>query len=426
MSLDAERSGRDRAATTVALLALLSFLAYALRTNIGVAKQLMMPDLGLTDADMAWVFGSFQLTYMLFQSPAGSLGDRFGSRGVLTIAVLGWAVTTGLTGFLPGTVGMGSMAALIALAMARGWLGIFEAATYPVGTLAVAESVPDAYRGRANGIFIGASMLGAASASYGVAWLMTQFGWRASFYVASACAGIGALCWFWMVPKGRGPTRSAVSRPPSLTWREWGRLVADRDVLLLCLSYIAQGYVLFIFIFWLYTYLTDVRGFTILKGGFFGALPWLAAAVGMPLGGMASDRWSRKAGHKIGRRRPAMIGLAGTALFLVIGAWVPNPFVAVGCLAMAMGLLGFAEPCWWAVTNDIGGANRGAVAGILNTAGNIGGFLSTTLLPSLNQRFGWVATLSSAGVLGIIGALLWLGIDATPRDGVRASRSVSV
>ncbi|MDX2058079.1 MAG: hypothetical protein SFV24_09785, partial [Gemmatimonadales bacterium] len=61
-----------RPGVLVALLALLSLVGYALRSNITIAQEYMAPDLGLTMADMgsisAW---GFQLAYALFQLPTG-------------------------------------------------------------------------------------------------------------------------------------------------------------------------------------------------------------------------------------------------------------------------------------------------------------------------------------------------------------------
>lgn len=39
------------------------------------------------------------------------------------------------------------------------------------------------------------------------------------------------------------------------------------NVVLLSLSYMSEGYLLFMFIFWLYIYLVEVREFTLAQGG---------------------------------------------------------------------------------------------------------------------------------------------------------------
>ncbi|MEO7963484.1 MAG: MFS transporter, partial [Gemmatimonadaceae bacterium] len=63
------------------LLALVSLVGYALRSNIAIAQEFMAPELGLSMAQMgvisAW---GFQLAYAVFQIPGGFLGDRYGAR----------------------------------------------------------------------------------------------------------------------------------------------------------------------------------------------------------------------------------------------------------------------------------------------------------------------------------------------------------
>jgi len=72
----------------LALLFLISVVTYLDRVNISVAARQMMPALGLTDLQMGQVFSAFVVGYALFQIPGGWLGDRWGSRLVLTAAVL--------------------------------------------------------------------------------------------------------------------------------------------------------------------------------------------------------------------------------------------------------------------------------------------------------------------------------------------------
>src|SRR5215813_8504788 len=75
-------------------------------------------------------------------------------------------------------------------------------------------------------------------------------------------------------------------------------------------SYISEGYVLFIFVFWLYNYLVDVRGFSIsiLKGGLIHSLPCLTAVAFAPLGGRVRDLLSTRSTRLSGVRWVIMFG----------------------------------------------------------------------------------------------------------------------
>ena len=88
----------------LALLFVVSFVAYLLRMNISVAAKFMMPELGLTEIQMGWVFAAFVWGYALFQIPGGFFGEIVGPRRALAMVVLVWALLTVLTGLLPGQV----------------------------------------------------------------------------------------------------------------------------------------------------------------------------------------------------------------------------------------------------------------------------------------------------------------------------------
>lgn len=82
---------------TLALLFAISIVRYIDRVNISVTARQMMPALGLSNTQMGQMFSAFVLGYALFQIPGGWLGDRWGARLVLTVAVIWWSIFTALT-----------------------------------------------------------------------------------------------------------------------------------------------------------------------------------------------------------------------------------------------------------------------------------------------------------------------------------------
>lgn len=59
----------------LALLVLLSFVAYLLRTNMSIAGDRMMGDLGLSQVQLGWILPAFAWGYAIFQLPGG-IRDR--------------------------------------------------------------------------------------------------------------------------------------------------------------------------------------------------------------------------------------------------------------------------------------------------------------------------------------------------------------
>ncbi|MEZ4587734.1 MAG: MFS transporter [Gemmatimonadales bacterium] len=390
----------------VGLLSLVSFLGYPLRTNITVAAKTMMPDLGLSQVQMGNVFSSFQLFYALFQIPAGLLGDRYGARRILTLALVIWAVSSIATGLVPAGATIG--VTIGTLYAARALLGIGEAATYPVGGLVIQQHVPFGYRGRATGIFISAAAAGSALTPPVIAWGMTAHGWRSTFVVAGVLALLVAALWYRAAPPP--PRGTTTAEAPSAVFRRSLALLRDRHLLLLSVSYLLNGAVWFLFVYWFYLYLTDVRGFTVLAGGVFGALPFVAAALIGPTGGVLVDALAPRRGVARARRTAAVFGLLGSATCVVIGVQLANPFLGIAALSLSSALVNFVESPFWTAAAELGGEQAGLACGVLNTFGNLGGVFSTFAVPRMVEAWGWTATIATFAGIAVVAASLWFAI----------------
>lgn len=400
-----------------------AFVSYIERMNISVAAAAMMPELGLSKIEMGQVFSSFLWGYAIFQVPAGQMGDTLGPRLTLSVAAVIWCATSALTGFLPGNVFAGGWAVLVSLLVLRFLLGAGEAATFPVGARAIRNWTPIWERGFGNSIMIAGASIAAAVTSPLVSWLLIRVGWRASFYITSLAALALALIWrvtvtdyprdhklvsageLEKITRGRG-TRD-VSKLRSVPLRE---LITDRNVVLLSLSYTCEGYVLFIFVFWLYLYLIEVRGFTILNGGIVASLPWLTAAVCTPAGGWLCDRLTTTKGRVAGARSVIMIGYGLSGILLFVAARADSRMLCVAAVCLSVGFLYFAEPAFWATALHVSGEHAGASSGVMNTAGILGGIVSTSLVPIIVKHYGWMPALASGAVVAIACTGMWLVI----------------
>ena len=402
------------------LAGMFAFVSYVQRMNISVAAVRMMPDLGLTEIQMGQVFSSFLLGYAIFQVPAGWLGDVFGPRLTLTIAALAWGCMTILTGLLPGTPATGSATIFFLLVIVRFALGAAEAATFPVGSRAIRNWTPASERAFANAFLMAGSASAAAASAPLVSWLMVRFGWRPAFYVTSLFAFAIAAIWYvlatddprdhkWVSAKELELISPARAR--SITARtSWFAILRDRNVLFLSLSYTCEGYILFIFVFWLYIYLVEVRGFSMLNGGLVASLPWLTALACAPLGGYACDRLSERDGRLAGARMAIILGYSLSGLLLFAAAELNSRVGVVAALCVSVGALYFAEPAFWSTAIHLSKEHAGAVSGIMNTAGIVGGVVSTSLTPVIVKHFGWLPALGSGAAVGIVCAALWFVI----------------
>lgn len=406
----------------VALLAALSLVSYMQRVNISIAAKLMMPELSLSEVQMGQVFSSFMVGYAIFQVPAGLLGDRLGPRIVLAVAACSWAVITVLTAAVPGWLVKSSAGILASLLALRFLLGASEAATFPVAARAIRNWIPSSDRALGNSLVLAGVPLGSAITPPLVSWLMVTFGWREAFYVTAAISLIVALLWAFYAkdnPANSGsgfgnesqplPDNSEAA-PEALDTSAASKILKDRSVFLLSLSYFFEGYVLFMFVFWFYLYLVNVRGFSILGGGIYASLPWLVALALTPAGGWICDLLGKRRGRLSGARTVVLGAYALAASLLLFGVYATDRIVAVACLSLSVGFVMSAEAAFWSSITHVAGAHAGTASGIMNTAGILGGVISTALVPVLVKYFGWQLALASGAAVAVLCAVVWLGI----------------
>jgi ACS family glucarate transporter-like MFS transporter len=398
----------------------MSLLCYLLRMNISVAQHFMVPELGLSDIQVGQIFSSFMIGYALFQIPAGVWGDYSGPRLVLAVVVMSWGFLTLLTGLIPGLVVRGAAAAFLSLLVLRFILGVGEAAMYPVAGRVVANWMPPTEHAFSNAVTTAGNTIGSALAPPLIAYLMQTFGWRFSFYLTGLFPfGIAALWWFEardrpeqhpgvnheelaLIAVGRTAKSPAGTDPSAWSvWKNW-------NITFLCLSYFLTSYVMFVFVFWLYKYFVDVRNFTVMGGGWALSLPFALATVALPTMGYLSDRLAVRWGPIAGRRAVAMGLLVFCGLLLLVGVKAPGPWMAVAAISLSVACLFSTEGPYWSTVIRLAGPHTGAAGGLMNMVGNLGGAVSTAVVPFLVHLFGWFGALASASVCAFIATAFWL------------------
>lgn len=398
----------------VALLTLTAASSYLCRVNISITGALMMPEFGISQIEMGRLFSGFMLGYTLFQVPAGLLADRYGARRVLFLSALWWvagSLIIALLGWqslrhvLPGTV-----AVLFGMEFL---LGVGEAPTFPAAGQGVARWVPSSSHGRANGLVIAGVAIGSALAPLLLSFVMVHWGWPSAIVVSAIPAMIAAIAW-WRV---RESSRKAVPARRAQSGRPIRRFRWSRGFSLLTISYTLQGYVSFVFVYWFYLYLVQVRHFNMVRAGLLSSLPWILSIVSIPLGGYLSDRLlSTFLGRRWGRRGIPIAALTAAAILVVAGARSSSNDAAVVCLTLAAALVLCVEGPFWATMMEIAGTRAGVAGGILNMGGNLGGIVSPALTPLIAAHFGWQRALDVAALMACVSACLWLGVSPAPPD----------
>lgn len=431
-SIDQSRSAaRDLRPTRVrwhiiSLLSMITALTYLDRLNLSIAGKAIQDEFAFSTQTMGWILSAFVLGYALFQVLGGWLGDRYGSRTILTVAILWWSAFTAATAVSACLPLAGWFGLAWSFAIVRFLLGVGEAAAFPNSNRMVACWIGETQRGVANSLFLAGIGAGGVLTPLFIVAIMQRWGWRMSFYLCGLLGVVVALVWHLYAtnrpedhPRVNAQELNLIlsSRARDLSAPErrrtpWGLIFSSGSVWGLMLSYFCLGYSAYIFYTWFFIYLVRERGLTVTQGSLAGATPFIAIVVFTPLGGWFSDRAVARLGRHRGRQAAVWTGLVFSAAALWAGGHTPNNTLAILLLALAAGFNLFATASWWAASNDLTRNFSGSLSGLMNMFGNLGGWVSPILTAHIATRISWTAALDTAALVMLASGALWILVNA--------------
>ncbi len=291
--------------------------------------------------------------------------------------------------------------------------GVIAAPTYPTSARTIAVTIPARLQARANSLVLASVGVGSAITPLMLIPISTRYGWRSALFLAAGISVVVGLLWWIFGPQEHHRHETAVDAPDTARSSSSGASPQPLRIAsfwFLFASYLLQGYLGYIFIFWFYLYLVQVRHLEVLKAASFTALPWIATTVAIPLGGVFSDLAVTRWGATWGRRSLPLAALCISGIFLVIGARTPNANLAVAALTVCTVLVICTEGPFWATMTQLSGEHSGIAGGTMNFGGNVGGAISPALTPWLAARMGWETALTLTAGLALVAGLLWLGV----------------
>jgi ACS family D-galactonate transporter-like MFS transporter len=363
--------------TIVGLLFTASLINYFDRATIAFALPLISRELRLGPEAKGVLLSAFFWSYTLMQIPMGVLADRVNLRWLYAGAFALWSLSQG---FIALSTGIGTLIAFRVL------LGVGEAIYLPGGSRIVSLLLSQAERGLPSRVFDAGTRTGLVVEGVLVPFMLTRYGWRATFGAVGFSALIWLVPWFSFTPR---ELRAPASAPGVVSFRRsFGALLTNRNLLGVCLGFFCFDYYWYFLVNWLPDYLVTSRGLTIVKAGIFAALPYFVFGASEPIGGWIADRLVA-AGYDETRVRKGIVTLAFLmGLSLIPAARVSSPGTAVmliigGCLVgLATGnLLVILQSC--APPDEIG-----LWTGVYNTVGNIAGILSPIITGFLIAKSG--------------------------------------
>ena len=330
-----------------------------------------------------------------------------------------------VTSLVPGQETASTGLIIVSLILVRFLVGVVQAPVFPVMNVSIMRWFPVGGWGFPTGLTSTGLTLGVTASAPVLAWMITQYGWRLSFVILAPFGFLLAALWWWY-------TRDWPADHPAINQVEidlirdkrsfehddedaspaWRRVLKNRDVMLLTLSYFCMTYVFYSVFNWFFYYLVEIRHFSVQEAGFVTSSQWIAGAVGAALGGWICDKLCKRLGMRWGCRWPVIVGMVASALLLIVGAVHSSPYVAVVTLALCFFFNQLTEAAYWAGSIAIGGMHAGAAGGVLNTGGNASGILNAVLVPVFAHAFGWTFAIASGAIFALVGAGLMLLVRA--------------
>ena len=408
------------------------FLCYIVnyldRFNISFAALQMKADLGLGDAVYGLGAGMFFAGYVTFEIPSNLILQRVGARRWIARIMVTWGALSCCMMFVR------TPASFYAV---RFLLGLAEAGFLPGMIFYLTHWIPARDRARVFALFLTSTALagvigGPLSAVLlelrGVGGLA---GWQWLFLIEGLPALVLGVTTFFYLPDD--PSEARWLSAPEQGWLD-DTLSAERRVLeqtraltlwqalthgrvwRLCLLYFSTIISFYGVAFWLPQIVQSFSGLSNAAVALISALPYLAAAVGMVIVARHSDRTGE-------RRRHVAVAAFAAAAGLLLGALVQrHPLLAFLALCVAAtGIWSTLGPFWSLPTAFLSGTAAAGGIALINSVGNVGGFVGPTVMGYLKQR----THRFESGLLVLAATLVVAGVLALSlpedRGGVRSS-----
>ena len=395
----------------IGLLTLGSMINYADRVNISVAAPVMMLALGWDEKQFGLIFSAFLAGYALLQFPGGLIADRWNACRVLIVACIGFSVFTALTPL--GSLTFGVMLAI------RFLVGAFESVSFPAYASLNSRWIPRHEYSRAQTLSVSGAYLGQVVSYPLTTWLVLSFSWPMAFYFNAAVGIVWLIAWSLFAtntpaehPKMTQAERQEIEANMAPRSREtvspWA-LLKEPHVLFLSLSYLCLIYGLWMTVLWLPTYMVKVRGFTMQQMGWIGMIPPMASFIGLVGGGMLSDRLLQRGFTvRFARVQAPAFSIALCIPFLIAAVYVPWSGASVACFAAYLFFLNIAGGGYWSVPLELNPKLTGAIAGVMNGAGNCAGIFGPMTAGYIVATTGnWTTPFLIAAALTLIAFLVF-------------------
>lgn len=390
--------------------------SYLDRVNVGFAKLQMLNDLKFSETVYGLGAGIFFIGYFIFEIPSNMMLHRVGARLWIARIMITWGLISGAMIFVDSPTSFYAM---------RFLLGVAEAGFFPGVILYLTYWYPAQRRGKMTALFMTGVPVSGVIGGPLSGWIMKALpgvhglaGWQWMFILeAIPSLLLGVLVIFYLQDRIRGAAWLSEQEKQLLEAQiaaetshkqeaSLSQMFANPRVWLMALIYFCFVMGLYGISFWLPTIIKATGVTDTFNIGLLTAIPYATAAIAMILIGHSADQRRERRWHVA---IPAVLGCIGLILSTV---YDHNTLLAMSALTLAtVGIISVLPLFWSLPTAFLGGLAAAAGIALINSLGNLAGFVSPYLVGWLKDQTH--STNSGMYVLAgslLLGALLTLSL----------------
>lgn len=390
----AERTRRHVDRRLMPFVFLLYLISYLDRVNVGFAGLQMTRELGFSNYVFGLGGGIFFIGYFLLEVPGSILAEVWSARKWIARIMITWGLVASLTGLIRSEQQFYWL---------RFILGIAEAGFVPGIIVYLSHWYRPEDRGKAIAIFFAAIPASAViggplSAIFLKIHWMGLAGWRWLLILEglpAVIAGIVTIFYLtdhpeqakWLKDDERawlvGQLQRAEKRTHRSTLASAWQALRNPTVLLMAVTLMLGLTATYGVSLWLPKMVQGLSTYGLSQVSLIAAIPALCALPAMMLNGWHSDRTGERIWHAAIPRT-----MAGVAMFICVFT-TSNVWISVFLLSIAT--IGFysAHPGFWPLPNILLGKTAAAASiGLINSFGNLGGFIGPYVIGFVSDRFG--------------------------------------
>ena len=377
-------------ARLLAVLALINFVNFADRQVLNPLVPLLRVHFGVSDAQLGSLQWVLLVVLALASIPSGYLADRFNEPKIISAGVLFWSLAAIASGLAP---------TFAFLFVARGLVGIGEAAYAPAAQSLISDSFSKENRAMAQSIFAAGMILGGVSGLALGGIMGERHGWQHAFFVVGILGIIPGLTALQLKEPQRRPRSEDVPVMQLLRVPAFVAMIVAG----ICITFSSVS-----FVTWGIDYAKTYKNFSTKEASLsLAVIALFSSVLGALSAGYLADRLQKK--FIYGRVLVIAVAFLAAAPFLLVAIQADEKWMVLAGFFVSMFFMSWYHGPTTAVLHDLTPQRAHATAiGVYMFSTQLLGALGPLLIGKISDMTDLQIGLQAATAVMVFGALLML------------------